>query len=250
VNARLVLIGPEPRPGEIKLKLPCIVGRSKQAGLTLIHSSISRQHCELSEYEGQLVANDLGSLNGTFINETRITEPTILPAGGTLRLGSVTLQAIYGDDADLAPPPVTPVAPAAASDPVAPPEPPANDSDDDFEMTDFLPDDVENAAAPVAEQEAAEQEDELMFDLDEPADTTVPLPEPEPLPPAPKPVAKPAAKPAPPKPAAGPVLPNPVPAAKPAPAKPAATEDTVSFTPAESAQEGDEDMDAFFRSLQ
>ncbi len=106
MEAKLVLVAEDGRSGEFKLRLPTILGRSRQAGLTVLHTSVSRQHCEFTEYEGQLVVNDLGSLNGTFIEDTRISEPTILPHGARLRVGSVNFHADYGGQDDLAPPQV------------------------------------------------------------------------------------------------------------------------------------------------
>jgi hypothetical protein len=58
---------------------------------------VSRKHCELSERDGRLIVRDLGSLNGTFIGEARISDATTLPPGGKVTIGGVTLQAIYGD---------------------------------------------------------------------------------------------------------------------------------------------------------
>ncbi|HZZ71955.1 MAG TPA: FHA domain-containing protein [Pirellulales bacterium] len=120
MEAKLVLVAEDGRSGEYKLRLPLILGRSRQAGLTVLHTSVSRQHCELSEYEGQLVANDLGSLNGTFIEETRISEPTILPDGGLLRVGSVSFHAVYGSGASAPPPPAAALSSAPAEIPLAP----------------------------------------------------------------------------------------------------------------------------------
>ena len=104
MEAKLVLVQEDGRSGELKLRVPTILGRSRQAGLTVLHTSVSRQHCEFTEYEGELVVTDLGSLNGTFIGETRITEPTILPHGALLRVGSVRFQVVYGEGSDLDPP--------------------------------------------------------------------------------------------------------------------------------------------------
>lgn len=77
------------------MKLPTVVGRGRNAGLTLPHPLVSRQHCEIYEDEGKLVVNDLGSLNGTFVGDQRINEPTYLMPGDLLTVGTVTFRAMY-----------------------------------------------------------------------------------------------------------------------------------------------------------
>ena len=96
MNAKLVIVQGEGQGQEISLKLPTVLGRSRDVGITVAHSLISRQHCEIYENDGQLVVRDLGSLNGTFVGETRITESALEP-GGYLTVGDMTFQAVYGD---------------------------------------------------------------------------------------------------------------------------------------------------------
>ena len=79
----------------IKLKLPMTIGRSEEATLKVPQSQVSRKHCEIYAEDGMLVVDDLGSSNGTFINGERITEPTFLYPGESLRIGKVTFEAEY-----------------------------------------------------------------------------------------------------------------------------------------------------------
>jgi len=94
MDAKLVVVGSEAKPKEIKLRLPVIIGRGRQATLVLPHPLVSRKHCEIVECEGFLVVRDLGSLNGTFVNQRRIQQ-AVLPPGGLLTLGAVTFRAVY-----------------------------------------------------------------------------------------------------------------------------------------------------------
>ncbi len=98
MKAKLVVVGGDAKAAEINLKLPTIIGRGREAALTLPHPLVSRQHCEIYEQDEQLVIRDMGSLNGTFINNQRIEEPTFLPSGDLLTIGAVTFRAVYGDD--------------------------------------------------------------------------------------------------------------------------------------------------------
>ncbi|MEX2173094.1 MAG: FHA domain-containing protein [Pirellulaceae bacterium] len=94
LNAKLVVVGGEVKTAEIKLRLPSTVGRGRGASIMLPHPLVSRQHCELFEDGGRLMVRDLGSLNGTFVNNERISEAA-LPSGELLTVGAVTFRAVY-----------------------------------------------------------------------------------------------------------------------------------------------------------
>jgi pSer/pThr/pTyr-binding forkhead associated (FHA) protein len=94
LNAKLVVVGGDVKTTEIALRLPSTIGRGRGATLVLPHPLVSRQHCELFEANGQLMVRDLGSLNGTFVNNQRITESAVSP-GELLTVGTVTFRAVY-----------------------------------------------------------------------------------------------------------------------------------------------------------
>lgn len=96
MEAKLVVVSGNAKSQEIPLRLPAIVGRGRDATVMLPHPLVSRRHCEIFEANGYLMVRDIGSLNGTFVNNERVTE-AVLPPGGLLTLGSVTLRAEYGD---------------------------------------------------------------------------------------------------------------------------------------------------------
>src|ERR687896_1798211 len=58
---------------------------------------LSRRHARVSRFEGGgLMIEDLGSTNGTFVNGERISGPTLLEAGQTVKLGDTTLRVVGG----------------------------------------------------------------------------------------------------------------------------------------------------------
>jgi pSer/pThr/pTyr-binding forkhead associated (FHA) protein len=106
MEAKLVVVGGKAKAEQFALTLPAIVGRSRSADVPLNHPLVSRQHCELFESDGQLMVRDLGSLNGTFVGDARVTDEVLIEPGGHLTIGSVTFEAVYdappsvdGDDA-------------------------------------------------------------------------------------------------------------------------------------------------------
>ena len=101
MDVKLVVVGGDAKPTEIKLKLPAIIGRGRAASLTLPHPLVSRQHCELYESGGKLFVRDMGSLNGTFVGEEKIDE-AVLDSGSLLTIGNVTFRPIYGDQSAFA----------------------------------------------------------------------------------------------------------------------------------------------------
>ena len=95
VQARLVVVGGDVKTSEIKLRLPCTIGRGRGSTIVLAHPLVSRQHCEIYEASGGLMVRDLGSLNGTFVNNQRISESAPLPDNELLTVGTVTFRAVY-----------------------------------------------------------------------------------------------------------------------------------------------------------
>src|SRR5688572_20106335 len=94
MDAKLIVIGGKANKSEVKLKLPTTIGRSRKADLTVAHPKVSRHHCEIFEREGVLMVKDFGSLNGTFIENNRITESVLKP-GDKLTVGPLTFVAVY-----------------------------------------------------------------------------------------------------------------------------------------------------------
>ena len=97
MDVKLVVVGGNAKPAEIKLNLPVVIGRGRRATLVIPHPLVSRVHCEIYEENGRLGVRDLDSLNGTYVNRQRVTEAA-LPSGGLLTLGDITFRAVYGTE--------------------------------------------------------------------------------------------------------------------------------------------------------
>ena len=66
------------------------IGRGKNNDLILNDSKVSSRHAEIVATMEGFVLNDLGSINGTFLNEENISD-TLIYAGDKIRMGSTTL---------------------------------------------------------------------------------------------------------------------------------------------------------------
>jgi len=67
------------------------LGRGDDNDIQLIFPGISKKHCVLIHEGNSLLVRDLGSTNGTYINNRRITEAVLHP-GQVLMTGSITMQ--------------------------------------------------------------------------------------------------------------------------------------------------------------
>jgi pSer/pThr/pTyr-binding forkhead associated (FHA) protein len=70
------------------------IGRSPDCNIFLDDVTVSRKHAVLIEENGQVSIEDLGSLNGTFVNRKRIDAPTRLQSGDELQVGKYRLSFI------------------------------------------------------------------------------------------------------------------------------------------------------------
>jgi len=68
------------------------IGRAPDSTLVIDDDYASSRHARVYPAEGSWIVEDLGSTNGTWIDRTRITTPTVLSVGAPLRVGRTTLQ--------------------------------------------------------------------------------------------------------------------------------------------------------------
>jgi len=69
------------------------IGRSEACELVLDDDYVSNMHAQLSHGDnGTWVLSDLGSTNGTFVNQKKITRPTPVGVGDIIRIGEVQMR--------------------------------------------------------------------------------------------------------------------------------------------------------------
>ncbi len=78
-----------------KLVLPdheVTIGRDDDCQIRLATDDVSRKHCVLRPTAEGLMLSDLGSSNGTLVNDVRIDSERLLVPGDTIRIGPIILE--------------------------------------------------------------------------------------------------------------------------------------------------------------
>jgi hypothetical protein len=70
------------------------IGRSPDNDIFLDDVTVSRKHAVLLQSEGEFRIEDLGSLNGTFVNRRRVDSPARLQSGDEVQIGKYRLSFI------------------------------------------------------------------------------------------------------------------------------------------------------------
>ena len=68
-----------------------VLGRDEQADVRIDSPAVSRRHALIVVNAGRAVLEDLGSKNGTYVQEARLSAPAVLADGDTFRLGRLLL---------------------------------------------------------------------------------------------------------------------------------------------------------------
>ncbi len=68
------------------------VGRADACQIKLSDTYVSSFHARIFSRDGQWFVEDLGSTNGTYMNQRRVTSPIEVRAGDRIRVGKTTLE--------------------------------------------------------------------------------------------------------------------------------------------------------------
>ncbi|HRN29769.1 MAG TPA: FHA domain-containing protein [Terrimesophilobacter sp.] len=93
-NAKRLVITTGAKSGlEIDLTdQPLTIGRSRENGLVIRDDYTSTHHAKLLLWDDGWVIQDLDSTNGTFLDDERVTVPTPVPLGATVRIGTTSFE--------------------------------------------------------------------------------------------------------------------------------------------------------------
>ncbi len=88
MKLKLIVLAGAKEGLEIPLKKEkFLIGRAKECALRAGSEAISRRHCAITKHENGYMVKDLGSRNGTYVNDARIEREVPLEAGSELRVG-------------------------------------------------------------------------------------------------------------------------------------------------------------------
>jgi diguanylate cyclase (GGDEF)-like protein len=79
-----------------------VIGRSSKCEIQIDHDSVSRQHVRLSVKEGRCSLEDLGSTNGTFVNDETISGKVTLRNADLIKVGRTVFKFIANDNIEAA----------------------------------------------------------------------------------------------------------------------------------------------------
>ena len=80
------------RPRTFKLAASMLVGRAPECDIRVSDTYASQQHARLFGRGGGWYVEDLGSTNGTFVNDQRLAAPAMVQPGDRIRVGTTTME--------------------------------------------------------------------------------------------------------------------------------------------------------------
>jgi two-component system cell cycle response regulator len=84
------------------MKEATVVGRSSKADIQIDQEAISRNHARFGIQSGRVVLKDLGSTNGTYVNDEMITSEMQLRNGDLVKIGRTIFKFIAGGNIESA----------------------------------------------------------------------------------------------------------------------------------------------------
>jgi pSer/pThr/pTyr-binding forkhead associated (FHA) protein len=76
-----------------------VIGRSSDLDMVLVEDMVSRRHARITSYNGELILEDFGSTNGSFVNGERITKAK-LKEGDRILIGTNIIKLVHRDSAE------------------------------------------------------------------------------------------------------------------------------------------------------
>jgi ABC transport system ATP-binding/permease protein len=92
--ARLRVVSGPAAGRTVEVEQEVVIGR-EDTDLAIDDAELSRRHAVVRRFANRLQVEDLGSTNGTFVDGTRIAEPTLLGGGAEIKIG-ITVMVVEG----------------------------------------------------------------------------------------------------------------------------------------------------------
>jgi two-component system cell cycle response regulator len=76
------------------------IGRDVACDVRVDLDNVSRRHARVSRKAGKAFVSDLGSTNGTFVNDSEVLQETELRSGDLVKIGGTIFKFLYGGDVE------------------------------------------------------------------------------------------------------------------------------------------------------
>jgi hypothetical protein len=80
------------RSRTVRLSGSTEIGRAESCAIRLEDTYVSQVHARLANANGSWTLEDLGSTNGTYVNDRRVGAPVVVHAGDVVRVGKTLLE--------------------------------------------------------------------------------------------------------------------------------------------------------------
>lgn len=88
----LVVYADGTKPRTVKLAASMVIGRSPECELLVDDTYASQQHARIFGKNGSWYVEDLGSTNGTYVNDQKLAAPAMIQPGDRIRVGTTVLE--------------------------------------------------------------------------------------------------------------------------------------------------------------
>ena len=88
----LVVYADGAKPRTVKLTASMIIGRSPECELLVEDTYASQEHARIFGKNGSWYVEDLGSTNGTYVNDQKLAAPAMIQPGDRVRVGTTVLE--------------------------------------------------------------------------------------------------------------------------------------------------------------
>ena len=93
--------GPELGKKYTLLDLEFTIGREEGNHIVVDLDNVSRRHARIIRKQGRMFVQDLGSTNGTYLNDQEVTQETPLRSGDLIKVGGSIFKFLTGDNVEL-----------------------------------------------------------------------------------------------------------------------------------------------------
>lgn len=80
------------KPRTVKMAASMVMGRAPECELLLDDTYVSQQHARIFGKNGSWYVEDLGSTNGTYVNDQKLAAPAMVQPGDRIRVGTTVLE--------------------------------------------------------------------------------------------------------------------------------------------------------------